>query len=471
MKQIFKLFIVISSLHCWIMPSKSFLKIDPIQTCVFIDPTNLINKSHFFFELLPFYIKSLKQDSISNYFLPFNDCNLLTAEKESSNFFKANINANQLNIDYEDNLFESITNFKPISSNLGLLIHVNSFFKCNYWIDIISSIEKLSNNMNLCEHIINPGKDLVSGSVQDVTQAFKQNSWNYGKINGKNSKGGLADINIKLGSSYLYQEFSLYPFLGIIIPTGNKPSAKFLFEPIVGNNKHFGIQVGSFSFLEIAAHAFAYMDINLTYLFKNKQTRMFDLIDKDWSRYMLIYQSPNDALAAFNNAGSPENGDVGSPGINYFTRQCEVSPRLQFQATGRIWFIKNIFKNEFGLSIFARNGEKIIFSKKEENAALVGTAGAGTTSNARTIDSNYLGTKTNNSEDDKINENSYASINENLINAHTASAPPGISLTFFYKLQIIYKSTKFNFATSYKFSKDPGLLNMVSIWGGITYEF
>lgn len=470
MIRIFVNLLIILVITHWIKPSKSFLKITPVHTYIFTDPTNLTEKSKFFFEILPFFTKSTDSKKISNYFLPFNSTQLLTTEKDSPNFFKANINANQINIDYEDNLFESITQFSPEHKNVGLLFHINSYLK-NFWIDLMTPISKVSNNMNLDEFIINEGLDLVYDSATNVKQAFKQPSWNYGKIDGKKMKTGIADIDLKLGNSYTCNNFSSHPFIGLIIPTGNKTNSQFLFEPIVGNNKHFALQAGVFNFLEIKNNLFIYLYANISYLFKNKQIRMFDLIDKDWSRYMMIYSSPSAALKAFNNAGTPENGDKGSPGINYFTRECEVSPNLEFQSTFRIWFIKNQIKNELGLSLFARSAEDINFYKSTENAALVGTAEAGTTSDARTINCNYIGTRYDNAQDSKINENTYASIDENTINCKPAAAPAGMSLTFFYKIQYLYKNAKFNLATSYQFSSDIGLINLFSIWGGITYEF
>src|SRR3990167_4862673 len=82
--------------------SKSFLKFDPIQASVFIDPTNLVCKSRFFIELLPFYIQNTNKSEISEYFLPFN-CNLLTSEDNATNVSSRDIAAIHLNINHVDN--------------------------------------------------------------------------------------------------------------------------------------------------------------------------------------------------------------------------------------------------------------------------------------------------------------------------------------------------------------------------------
>lgn len=188
---------------------------------------------------------------------------------------------------------------------------------------------------------------------------------------------------------------------------------------------------------------------------------------------MIVYESPEAALIAFNHAGQPQNGDKGSPGINSFTQEVYVSPGFAFQSTGRLWFIKNCIKNEFGLSVYFRESEKLYLKCREKfgNIALVGTAGSGTTTDARTINYNYLGTTTGNSEDDKIMDGEYASLSTSEFNLDSGAAPCALSLTFFYKFQYLYKNYKFNLATSYKYSRSNASPNLFAFWGGLTYEF
>ena len=460
--------------------SKSFLKFDPIQSLVFVDPTNLLRRSPFFFEILPFYIKNTSKASITEYFLPFSKCSLLTAENNSPDASIRDVNAIHLNIDFTNNLFDSITSFRPEYKNVGLLMHINSFFRKRFWVDAILPFSRLQTNMNLSEDVINTGQGLVSGAVSNVTEAFKQSSWNYGKIDGARCKGGLNDIDCKIGSTFETLNFSAYPFIGIIIPTGNKPTSEYVFEPIIGNTKHFAVRLGIINFYQpcpdecIQKSPTFYLDFDFFYSFKNTQNRILDLIDKDWSRYMIVYTSRQDALKAFDNAGNPAAGDKGQPGINSFTQKVIVSPGISFQSTFRMWFIKNCLKNEFGLSVYFKERERICLNCNNNfnSIALVGTAGSGTTTDARTINYNYVGTKTNNMEDDRINEGTYASLTNSDFNLDSASTPASLSLTLFYKIQYFYKEFRFNLATSYKFSVSSNVPpNLISIWGGLTYDF
>jgi hypothetical protein len=474
---ILKLFFLTLSSNLLGHSNKSFLKFDPIQTLIFIDPTNLLSRNYLFFEILPFYIQNTNDSEISNYFLPFNQCALLTSENLAANQAIKDVNATNLNINYESETFESITHFSPKYKNTGILFHINSFLTDKTWIDLILPFSKLKTEMNLKETVINPGQTLVPTSVANVTEAFKQISWNYGKIDGSRCAGGLNDIDLKIGSSLENNNFSLYPFIGVIIPTGTKITAEYVFEPVIGNNRHFTIQSGLINFYQMCPsrnpNISFYLDLILFYSFKNRQLRMLDLIEKEWSRYMIVYDNPKQALIAFNNSGDPEAGDKGQAGINAFTQKVYVSPGLSFQSTFRAWFIRDCIKNEFGMSMYFREKENLSIENNNNfsSIALVGAAGAGTTTNAKTINYNFIGTKSNNMADAKINENEYANLNYCDIDTNSGSAPAALSLTFFYKIQYSYKKIKINIATSYKFSKSNSAINLISIWGGLTYAF
>ncbi len=81
--------------------------------------------------------------------------------------------------------------------------------------------------------------------------------------------------------------------LRFAIPTGNRPQAEFLFEPIVGNGHHWELGVGLSTHIcvwqheETAEELSLFFDANFMHLFKAKQKRSFDLKEKSNSRYML----------------------------------------------------------------------------------------------------------------------------------------------------------------------------------------
>jgi hypothetical protein len=108
----------------------------------------------------------------------------------------------------------------------------------------------------------------------------------------------LSDIEMALGYNFLLCEDQ---HVGLNIrgsaPTGNKPTGRCVFEPIVGNGKFWTLGAG------LSAHTVLwrdcdspdktfnfYIDANITHLFNSCQRRSFDLVGKPNSRYMLIEQ-------------------------------------------------------------------------------------------------------------------------------------------------------------------------------------
>ena len=121
----------------------------------------------------------------------------------------------------------------------------------------------------------------------------------------------------------------------MLIPTGNRVKACYVFEPIVGHHKHFGVIIGSFldrllwedeeneRKLQWVLHT------NSQYLFEKKEMRSFDLKYKPWSRYMKVYESKEQANEAHAATGLVKS-QLGIPGINVFTQCLCVRPRFSF---------------------------------------------------------------------------------------------------------------------------------------------
>ena len=138
---------------------------------------------------------------------------------------------------------------------------------------------------------------------------------------------------------------------GLVIPACKKQNGEFLFDSVVGYNRHVGIVAGAdFQILlnynpERFAFCF-FMDFESTFLIRNKQKRTFDLRQKPWSRFLL-----------FNRIDGGPNQNI--PGVNVLTRECTVRPHNVAEfATG--WrFEHPHFTFELGYSIWGHDCEQI----------------------------------------------------------------------------------------------------------------
>ena len=199
-------------------------------------------------------------------------------------------------------------------------------------------------------------------------------------------KTRLADVELRIGKNVVHSNCCrLDSYAGVVFPTGNKPTGEYLFEAIVGNNKHWGVMWGAnleMKIFECNSHLFRLaIDTNTRYLFQNKQNRSFDLFDSPWSRYMEMYENQAAALAA----DTALDERAGTSGINIMTQCVKVAPRFSTAINSTILYNYCQFAMEAGYGMFTRQAEHIDYDW-QENAALKYFSGAGQTTVYRTID-------------------------------------------------------------------------------------
>lgn len=328
----------------------------------------------------------------------------------AAGFGTQNLLAQDFNIFTVDGNFQSNITIAPQQSVIGLGLHErHSFWKNHdtgrgFWLSVSTSIQHVKNDMNFCEFVINNGgganeaaNDVV---VANMTEAFAQPAWKYGKIcaNSSMKKTGLADIEFKVGYEWLQHEPAhMESYFGLIIPTGNTNKGEYVFEPIVGRGKNFGIMFGSCLGLEIWNSDDG--DKNIRYelanhteiLLRKNEVRSFDLKNKPWSRYLPVYANiaqaqealallPNDPLHAMN---------MSTPGINVFTQSVKVTPGITTDINSAFVFTWKRFQAEAGYNFLAKRGEKVeLDCQWHPVAALKHFLGDGQTNPIRTINGN-----------------------------------------------------------------------------------
>ncbi|NBX78592.1 hypothetical protein EBQ93_04455 [bacterium] len=211
---------------------------------------------------------------------------------------------------------------------------------------------------------------------ENLTQAFAQAAWKYGKVDGKRHVTRLSDIEVRFGYEFACEDtHHVQGYVGAIFPTGNKMKGEYLAEPVVGNGGHFGVMFGGTTEVQFTSDSdwktSARWDYNWRWLFQNKQTRSIDLKENQWSRYMYVWPSWD----AFNTAQQSSDAYYAfTPGINVFTQEVKVSPRQQFRVNTALVFAGENFRGELGLNMMARQSEKIELSNAwAETVVLAGT--------------------------------------------------------------------------------------------------
>ncbi|MBA3954350.1 hypothetical protein H0X48_03480 [Candidatus Dependentiae bacterium] len=183
--------------------------------------------------------------------------------------------------------------------------------------------------------------------------------WEFGRFSFcPRNKTGLADIDVMLGYNVIENDFGhAGVYAQVVVPTGNRPKARYIFEPIYGNGKHWELGAG------ISAHATLYDDTycnghvvavyvegNATHMFKTHQQRSFDFTHNGLlSRYLLLKEFDIDN----NYTGRLINA------INFNTRNAEVHIGYKVDLSAKIaWSIGNIMV-DVGYNFYARDKERV----------------------------------------------------------------------------------------------------------------
>jgi len=354
-------------------------------------------------QIVGFGGRSTNPTALGKYFMPFCN-NQITATLSQEEFPHDTVYAQHFNIYTQTGTFESVLTFSPRQTYGGLGVSYRQDFLANtdrtgfFWGSISLPVEHVRNDMELCEKITdtgggaNPDDDVHV--VANMTQAFAQEEWQFGKIMCAQSLTGVADIQAKLGYEWLHKLCHVEGYIGATIPTGNKPCGRYVFEPVVGNGRHAGVIWGSACGFELWQNNGTSLHIewaiNNQYLFSNTQNRSFDLKGKPWSRYMEVYANEEEAQAAHDQTNLQLRANQSSAGINIFTKPMKVTPGYSYNMNAA--FVVNSdrgFSGELGYNVYARNQECVSLDCGwQEGPALKAQLGDGTTQPLRDITPN-----------------------------------------------------------------------------------
>ena len=291
----------------------------------------------------------------------------------------------------------STININPYQtvSGASISLRVPVLDKC--WASLDIPVVHVKNNLNFIETFtsgpiqaaavgnvgfISPLTGAATIPVATMTQAFTQQGMLYGRISGIQSKTAIADMTLKLGCDFVDQtDFYLSGYAGMVFPTGNRPKAEYMFEAIVGNNHHFGLNGGMYG--QLSFENFGHNNLWLgwsmegEYLFQNTQKRSFDLKGRPWSRYLQVFQNEGARQAEIVGGSGAAPAQMPAPtrtwGINSFTQDVKVHAGYNGSFNFNVNYIGDAWHTGLGLNTYIRQAENI----KLKNPWLLGPQVAG----------------------------------------------------------------------------------------------
>jgi len=212
-----------------------------------------------------------------------------------------------------------------------------------------------------------------NASITDVDgityNPLERARWNSCRM----SKTRLAEITAAWGWNFVRRENFLFGLnIRAAAPTGNRPNGNYIFEPMVGNGKHWELGGGMnmwwtwWRSCDEDRDFTMYLDAYATHMFKTRQCRTFDLCGKPLSRYMLAMKFTDDVqdLIAGATAGeavapSAQFANEFTPVANLTTIPVDVSYAAQGEVILKFAYTHCNFQFDFGYDFWGRTCAKI----------------------------------------------------------------------------------------------------------------
>ncbi len=172
---------------------------------------------------------------------------------------------------------------------------------CGLWGDFTFGVTNAHHLLNCCQTgttlgTICPGIETISDALGGNTLGLEYSQFYCNTCADGKRRTGLEDVQLRLGYDYTWCDNNLVGLYLIgTIPSGRRPTAQYIFEPLVGSvHASFGAgliadyTLDCFCGNDDASLVFM-TDFNYRYVFKGQECRTFDLTNNGpMSRYILV---------------------------------------------------------------------------------------------------------------------------------------------------------------------------------------
>jgi len=313
------------------------------------------NKTWLYTDWSIFYFQSFNGTNQAKAFFPDDQASIIIGQNNDSDVSSSWIGV----LSSPSDPFESIVSINPFRQVWGgtfkALVDFGALFPDlesalkNMWTSIYVPVTHVKHNLNLTEQLLG-GVGLTPG-FQTAIQALNSPEYQFG-ILAVNVLTATApdDMQWRLGWNFhrAKNTFASLSFV-LFIPLGKRNTARYLFEPTVGNGGHWGpglSLVGSYAFWNTPrVRASLTAEMRWNYLMNGTERRTFDLTNGDWSRFLLV--------ASINNTLDP------IPGVNFLTRDASVTPRNTLDFLLSLNYNREPFTMEVGYDLWWKQRERV----------------------------------------------------------------------------------------------------------------
>jgi hypothetical protein len=450
------------------------------------------------FQVVPFGGESTAEDRLARYFLPNGKTSMLVAEDGAPQADQRDVDARHLNIETEQDNFQSRVRICPEVSYAGVGLDWTQILcrgdngEPRLWFELAAPIQWVKVDMNLRENTFGEEFEAVDeiglndqDRVASAAAGLRSDGLSRSRIdNVERDDVKLADVELKLGySSKWGDSCHVATYLGVLFPTSdayndiddnNKcATARQLLQPVSGEGDHWGFMYGSHYGIDIgeycSGHVGLRFDVHGLYLFENDELRTFSLKDKTWSRYMEFYRDQEQAQEAFDAVdASAEN--LGVSGVNVLTQCAQVTPGYKHNGNFAMVYERCNFVGEVGLGMHCAQAEKVDLCRlRNKGFALKDVQGNGRTNAARTIKDQF----TNSGQQLANYEDNIVQLSD--IDLNSAAQATEIEHTFYGALGYEWGDCRYptvvGLGGSYTLGATNNTLDRWMVWGKLGVSF
>lgn len=296
--------------------------------------------------------------------------------------------------------FKSNVRFRPRVNNV--IVETQTFFGFNafakgLYAEVFLPIVYSNWDLNIRETIINSGTNNYApgyfNSEGVERDALLKSFMNYitgcavpqinglifqpltqGKMSCSQRIVHFAELRANLGYDYfIHDQHHIGLKIQVAFPLGNRPKGEFLFEPIVGNQRHYELGGGLTLHTVMWENNLTeekvdfFIDATINHLFKSSQRRAFDLCGKPNSRYMLAEKMTSTITNNLTGNGQTPiaqfDHEVTSI-VNFTTRNITVDVNVQADIALSCTYTKKRNYWTFGYNAWKRGCEEISITDK-----------------------------------------------------------------------------------------------------------
>ncbi|MCK4265152.1 hypothetical protein KAW80_02215 [Candidatus Babeliales bacterium] len=386
MKKKLALLAFVCTASIWARTDKTFLTVKPHSMNLVhemlisqrvIEDLNEDQKG-FVFQTTPFYQASVNDKDLARYFLLNNKDTLAFATQ--TNNINADVDPRHFDL---SSSYQGSISLRPTQKVVGN--RVDYYYNFGYKVKglfagISPTIVHIENSPKLFEEIDSRAgfeTILTAFSGGDLSSSWAEN-FQYGKINGKQSDTEIEGVDLKIGWRALKTDNLKLAINGVFtIPTGHEATSKYLFEPVSGLNKHFGLGVGVHGDLRIAENShddtnwYLVGAANYKYIFQDKEVRTLELKNKRWGRYLKMRkQNPRSTTNVLASA---------YPGVNALTREVKVTPGSHFEGLAALQYKAKGWGFNVGYNGWLKENESLKLRKSFSEPGIFGIVSSNAT--------------------------------------------------------------------------------------------